>query len=312
MDNRAFRRIFPRMVIPHQLSRAVVRVAAVFLIGFAIAPRVGAQDTTATRNLQPTPDSQLVKLTLRDGSVLIGRVLVVTATTVRFSSAVGETDIPRAAIRSVEATGPKAIHDGEYWPEDPSRTRLFFAPTGRMQRQGEVYLTDAYVLFPSLQVGLTNHLSLGGGISIIPGLGLDEQLYYFTPKVGLLASDKVNIAVGAIVAGAGTLIDAGPFGIGYGVTTFGGEDGSVTAGAGFGFDRRSASQAIFMLGGSKRVTRNVALVTENYLYSQNTNNVLVSGGFRFIGEKIAVDFAAFTVGESEVPLIPYLAFIYKF
>jgi hypothetical protein len=312
MDNGDPARIFALMPITHRLLRALARVAVVVLISIAVAPRAAAQDTSATRNLQPTPDRQLVKLTLRDGSVLIGRVLLVTPTTVRFASAVGESDIPRDAIRRVEATTSKAVHDGEYWPEDPSRTRLFFAPTGRMQRQGEMYLSDAYVLFPSIQAGITNHFSLGAGFSVIPGLGLDEQLYYFTPKVGLFASDKVNVAVGAIVAGAGTLIDEGPFGIGYGVTTFGGEDGSVTAGAGFGFNGSSTSQALFMLGGSKRVTRNVALISENYLYTERHSNVLVSGGFRFMGEKIAVDFAGFTVSDSGVPIIPYLAFIYRF
>jgi len=301
------------MLLPHHDRRALASLAALFLVlVLAHAPRLGAQDTTTTRNLQPTPDSQLVKITLRDGSILIGRVVAVTPTTVRFASAMGETEIPRSAIRSVERAQPTSVHEGEYWPEDPSRTRLFFAPTGRMQRQGEIYLSDAYVLFPSLQGGVTNRFSIGAGFSLIPGLSLDEQLYYITPKVGVVASEKLNIAIGGVVAGAGTLTDEGPFGIGYGVATFGGEEGSVTAGAGFGFARSSTSQAIFMLGGSKRVTRNVALVSENYLYTAAHSDVLVSGGFRFMGEKIAVDFAGYTVGESEVPLIPYVAFIYRF
>ena len=300
------------MRIPHQLVRTLVGLGAIVLAVGIGAPHLAAQDTTATRNLQPTPDSQVVKLTLRDGSILIGRVLAVTLTTVRFASAMGETDIPRTAIRSVEAAQSKSVHQGEYWPEDPSRTRLFFAPTGRMQRTGEIYLSDAYVLFPSLQGGVTNRFSIGAGFSLIPGLSLDEQLYYITPKIGLVAGEKLNVAIGGIVAGAGTLTDEGPFGIGYGVTTFGGEDGSVTAGAGFGFAKSSTSQAIFMLGGSKRVTRSVALVSENYLYTANHSNVLVSGGLRFMGEKIAVDFAGYTVSDAEVPLIPYLAFIYRF
>ena len=311
MDNLPAGSIFDRMRLHHWFARAF-HVAAVVTAALSAAPSVAAQDTTATRNLQPTPDSQVVKLTLSDGSVLIGRVVSVTPTVVRFASAMGATDIPRSAIRSVEVMRAKAVHDGEYWPEDPSRTRLFFAPTGRMQRQGEMYFSDAYIFFPSLQAGVSNHFSLGAGLSVFPGLGLDEQLYYVTPKVGLYASDKVNVAVGAIVAGAGELVDDSPFGIGYGVTTFGGEDGSVTAGAGFGFSQSRTSQAIFMLGGSKRVTRNLALITENYLYTESSSNVLFSAGLRFIGERIAVDFAGVGLSDSEVPLVPYVAFIYKF
>jgi hypothetical protein len=149
-------------------------------------------------------------------------------------------------------------------------------------------------------------------MSIVPGLGLDEQVFYFTPKVGVVASEKLNIAVGALVAGAGELSDEGPFGIGYGVATFGGEDANATVGAGFGFARSSTSQAVLMLGGSVRTSRNIAFVSENYVYTGDGSAVLLSGGLRFMsGEKLAVDLAGFIVTDAEFP-IPYLAFIYKF
>jgi hypothetical protein len=295
------------------LSRVLVRAALLGgLLAAVPAPAVSAQDTSSTRNLQPTADSQLVAITLKDGSTLIGRVLEVTPTVVRFRSAVGESSIPRDAIVSVRASAAGSAHGGEYWPEDPSRTRLFFAPTGRMLRQGEGYFSDAYVFFPSLQGGLTDRFTIGGGMSLIPGLGIDEQVFYLTPKVGLMSGPRVNVAVGALVAGVGTISDEGPFGIGYGVATFGGEDANVTAGAGFGFARSSTSQALLMLGGSTRVSRNIAFVSENYLYTGNASSVLASGGIRFLGEKLAVDLAGFTSGAGDIPVVPYLAFIYRF
>ena len=300
------------MPTPHRAARAAIRVAVVLLLAAVASRPVAAQDTTTTSNLRPTPDSQRVKITLTDGSVLIGRVLEVTTTTLRFASAIGETTIPRSAIRRIELATSESVHGGELWPEDPSRTRLFFAPTGRMQHPGEIYFSDAYIIFPSFQGGLTNHLSIGAGMSVVPGLGLDEQVFYVTPKVGLYASPKVNVALGALVAGAGAISDEGPFGLGYGVATFGGEDASVTAGAGFGFHQSSTSQAILLLGGSTRVSRNIALVTENYIYTEHHSSVLVSAGIRFMGEQLAFDLAGFTVSEAEVPIIPYAAFIYRF
>jgi hypothetical protein len=295
------------------LSHALVRAAVLgCLLAAALAPAAAAQDTSSTRNLQPSADSQLVAITLKDGSTLIGRVLEVTPTVVRFRSAVGESSIPREAIVSVRITAAGNAHGGEYWPEDPSRTRLFFAPTGRMLRQGEGYFSDAYVFFPSFQGGLSDRVTIGGGMSLIPGLGVDEQVFYLTPKVGLLSGPRVNVAVGALVAGVGAISDEGPFGIGYGVATFGGEDANVTAGAGFGFARSSTSQAMLMLGGSTRVSRNIAFVSENYLYTGNASSALVSGGIRFLGEKLAVDLAGFTSGAGDIPVIPYLAFIYRF
>ena len=296
-----------RLVVRH-----AVRILLLALLVAALPiQRAAAQDTSSTRGLRPTPDSQQVVLVLRDGSTLVGRVLEVTATTVRFSSAVGESTIPREAIVGVRNAGSTSARRGEYWPEDPSRTRLFFAPTGRMLRKGENYFADAYIFFPSFQGGLSDQFTLGGGMSIIPGLGIDEQLFYLTPKVGVVASDKLNIAVGALVLGAGGF-DEGPVGLGYGVATFGGEDASTTVGAGFGFSRWGTSQAILMAGGSARTSRNFAFVTENYLYTGDDSAFLLSGGLRFMsGEKLAVDFAAVIVTEAEVPF-PYLSFIYKF
>lgn len=174
------------------------------------------------------------------------------------------------------------------------------------------YFSDAYIFFPSFQGGLGDRFTIGGGMSIIPAVGIDQQLYYLTPKVGILSGPRVNVAVGALVAGVGRLSDVGPVGIGYGVATFGSEDASVTTGLGFGFDRSSTSQALIMLGGSSRVSRNIAFVSENYLYTGTGAHGLASGGIRFMGEKLAVDLAGFTTGESAVPIVPYLAFIYRF
>ena len=204
---------------------ALHRALSVFAICLALAsvPCVlRAQDTSSTANLRPARDSTLVQVVLRDGSTLFGRVLEVTPTTVRFVSSFGETRIPRTAIASVHVVSASAMHDGEYWPADPSRSRLFFAPTGRMLRTGETYFADAYVFFPSIQVGVTDLLTIGGGMSIFPGVDPSEQIFYATPKVGLYASPKVNVAVGALVAGAKVLSDFSPAGIGYGVATFGG------------------------------------------------------------------------------------------
>ena len=276
------------------------------------APRIAAQDTTATANLRPTPDSQLVKLTLRDGSVLIGRVIEVSPTVLVFASALGTSTIPRTSVRKVETSASRALHEGEFWPEDPSRTRLFFAPTGRMLRRGEGYFSDAYVFFPSVQGGLTDRVNFGGGMSLFPGVGLDEQVYFVTPKVGIIARPKLNVAVGALVAGMPDFFEDSPVGLAYGVATYGGEDASVTFGSGFGFSRSSTSQALFMLGGSARLSRSIALVSENYLYSDNGSSGLVSAGIRFMGEQIAVDLAGFAASGADVPIIPYVAFIYRF
>lgn len=283
---------------------------ATFLM-FAASTNLRAQDTASTANLKTTPEGRVSQVVLRDGSTLNGRVVAVTPTSVRFVSSIGETTILRSSIVAVRLVALTSVHDGQVWPEDPSRTRLFFAPTGRMLRQSETYFADAYVFFPSVQVGVTNQFTIGGGMSIFPGVGLDEQIYYLTPKLGLYSSPNVNVAVGALVAGAQVISDQTPVGIGYGVVTLGDENTSATIGTGFGFSRGDASSTgVLMLGGSNRVSKSFALVTENYLTTERDASLLASGGVRFMSEHIAVDLALFG-GKGIEALVPYVAFIYR-
>jgi hypothetical protein len=174
---------------------------------------------------------------------------------------------------------------------------------------------------------------MGGGFSLIPGVNPSDWLYYVTPKVGVYRSEDLNVAVGAI---AGYLDESDVHGIGvaYGVVTKGGPDGSITAGAGFGYSgSKIASNPVFLLGGNQRVSRRFALLTENYFYIASTTNSsctinscsdhnvrlldgAVSYGLRFMGEKLSVDFAFFNVinpGTDKIfPGIPYIAFGMKF
>lgn len=299
------------MTVARAMLRRCMRSALVVLISCAALDRASAQDTTATAGLRPTAEGQVVILRLRDGSTLLGRVVEVTPSSVRFASSLGESTIPRGAIAAVKPVRAEDIHDGQLWPEDPSRTRLFFAPTGRTLRKGELYFADAYIFFASLQGGLTDRITVGGGASLFPGISIDKQLFYLTPKVGVYASPNVNLAVGALIAGVKGLSDESPFGIGYGVGTFGSENSSVTVGAGFGFaGSEASSQALLMLGGQHRVSRTIALVSENYYLSGSGSDVGLSGGVRFMSEHIAVDLALVTAtGASGA--VPYVSFIYK-
>ena len=95
------------------------------------------------------------------------------------------------------------------------------------------------------------------------------------------------------------------------MVTLGDENTSATIGTGFGFSRgNTSSTALVMLGGSNRVSKSIALVSENYLTTQGDANVLVSGGVRFMSEHIAVDLALFG-GKGINALVPYVAFIYR-
>jgi len=304
------------------------RLTLVSLVLFA-ASVLGAQQPQT-----PKPDSaarQLVRT--RDGSTLFGRVVSEDSTSIRLETTGGVLTLARGDVLSITTVGAGDMHDSEYWFPDPNRTRLLFGPTARMLDEAEGYYMNTYLVLQSFAGGLTDYLTIGGGFSLIPGVDPTDWLYYVTPKVGLYRSKDLNVAVGAF---AGFVHDVSPggFGVVYGVATYGGPNSSITGGAGYAYAGSSISQRpLFMVGGQQRVSKRVAFISENYLYSHRVTTVacsplgscadvsshethgIVSYGLRFLGEKMSVDFAFLNApGEADwiFPGVPYLSFGVKF
>ena len=252
------------------------------------------RDTTPqTRAERDTSTRQLVQT--RDGSTLLGRIVAEDSTTIRLETVGGVLTLARSRVLAVKFVRESELRDGEYWFRDPNRSRLFFAPTGRMLDQGEGYYMNTYLVLQNFVGAPTNNVTIGGG---------------FAPS------------------------GSHGFGLVYGVGTWGGTDGSVTGGLGWGYSGTSfASRPAVMLGGERRLSRRVAFITENYALatkserdtcgsfgcttsSRNEMLTLASYGLRFLGEKMSVDLAFWNAagdGASWIfPGIPYVSFAVKF
>jgi hypothetical protein len=207
------------------------------------------------------------------------------------------------------------MHDGEYWFPNPNATRLFFAPTGRMLGRGEGYYSNTYLFFNGVSRGVTDNFSIGGSATVFPSS--TRQLGYLTPKLGVYTSENVNMGVGALLGynGFGSSDAERQFGILYSVATVGSPDLSGTAGIGWGYQgSKLANHPAVMIGGVARVSRRMALVTENYYVSVASDNHTILGyGFRFFGEKLSVDLAFLNSASDAVfPGIPFISFAVKF
>ncbi|MFL5470048.1 MAG: hypothetical protein ACJ8AE_09655 [Gemmatimonadaceae bacterium] len=290
--------------------RATLTVVCVSLT--LIAARVSGQATADVRSQLKVADSaHLQVLTLRDGSTLIGRIVAVAQDTLTVESSVGQLSVPIASVRRVQEVASDRMKNGEYWFPNPNATRLFFAPSGRMLEKGDGYVSDYEVFFPGVAVGVTDNISIGGGMSLFPA-GLDEQLFYLTPKIGGALQENVNVAVGALIIGG--ISDESTVGIVYGVGTFGSPDASLTAGLGYGFSGTTMSRTpVAMLGGELRVSRRIGLVTENYIIPDTDANPIFSYGVRLMGEKMTVDLALFNAGGSGSAIgLPFVDFVFRF
>jgi len=298
-------------------SHRLLLAIALALWGAAGAGRAEAQENRRVRERLAAADTtQTLAVRTRDGSTFIGRLVDRDSAVVRLATQVGAVAVPTSTIVRVDLVGATDVRNGVYWYPNPNTTRLLFAPTGRMLSAGDGYVSDYELFFPGVAYGLTDRVTIGGGVSLFPGLGLDEQVYYVTPKVGLVSGERVNVAAGALVAtvpGIGDGDEPSAFGILYGIGTYGGTNGSVTGGLGFGFaDGQATDRPAVMVGGERRLSRRLALVTENYAVP-GLEGALLSGGARFFGEQLAVDLAMVVpVGGGEVFAFPWVGFVFNF
>lgn len=290
---------------------------AISLILFTVANTAyssGPEDIMQQLKIPDEGNTQII--TLKDGSSLVGQITHVGESEIKFSTELGEMTIAIDKITGFKEVPVSSFREGRYWFPDPNRTRLYFAPTARMLSAGEGYFSDYYLFFPGVAVGITDNITIGGGVSLFPFLEFGEQLFYFTPKVGLSAGKQVSLAAGALILRIpdDDWDDPSFVGILYGVGTVGSEDNSLSIGIGYGFaGDELADKPAVMIGGSSRVARRMALVTENWIIP-GVDEPLISYGVRFFGEGISVDLAFVnTLGEHAMfPGIPYMTFVWNF
>jgi hypothetical protein len=302
---------------PARSPATFVAALTVALVAAVVPARPAFAQDPVARDTAATDSTRMYVLRTRDGSLFVGRLVRASVDSVYFVSAGGPITVPRSVVVELRQLGRGAMRAGVYWPPNPGDTRLFFAPTGRMLERGEGYFSDTYIFFVNFVGGITSRVTFGGGFSIFPSDDFSQNVFYLTPKVGLVQSSNFNLAAGALIGFAG--FDGfdgdgeiGSFGIVYGVGTAGSPDASFSVGLGTGYGGGGFGDSpILMIGGEKRVSRRVSLLTENYI--AGADDVLVSYGLRFFGDRLSVDFAFLNLPSDPIfPGIPYVAFAVKF
>lgn len=259
-----------------------------------------------------TTQAQIYRVELTDASILIGSIQAEDDTTIQFKTLAGlEVSIPKGLIAKRKEISSKIV-EGKVWRADPNQTRLFFAPTGRALKGGQGYFSVYELFFPFIAVGVTDYITLAGGLSLFPGA--DQQLLYLAPKITPLQLDKFDLSAGLLyIFVPNNEEDAGIF---YGVGTYGNETASLTLGIGFGFSGGDVEdKPVFAVGAELRSSNSVAFITENWFIPENDEFQIVSFGLRFFGENLAADFGLIHPLGADTrgfPFLPWLGFAYNF
>lgn len=278
----------------------------------------------------------IIMITLKDGNKINGKLIEKRETEIEIETeALGRITIPLDKIDEMKGIKSSTMKDGKYWFPNPHPTRYLFSPSAYNLKKGEGYYQNTYVLLHSFNVGITDNISIGGGLEAITTLlslsGEGGPIFFITPKIGYEVKEKVNVGGGILYA---NLLGTGS-GIAYGIGTYGTKEHNITAGLGWGFvDGEFSSRPIMTISAMTRIGKSVSLVTENwfipfkgtdYEYDSNFSVIsqndyyyyyaALSGGLRIMSEKFSVDLAGIILYSEDFYLpipIPYIDLVYKF
>jgi hypothetical protein len=149
----------------------------------------------------------------------------------------------------------------------PNNTRLTLVPTARSLKPGAGYVENMSIFLWSMGYGISDRHAVLGGMSMLPFLKLDDQLFYFGTKSSIHRSESAQIAAGLISVNQKALDE--PLSALFGVVTFGGTDAALSILVAYGFEgTEMADQPVVILGGERRMGRRTFFVGELAFYDE--------------------------------------------
>lgn len=288
----------------------------IFIFGFC---DLKGQDSTQIEH----DSTMLYKVYLQDGSKFVGKILYEDSQYIILrTESIQKIEIKKEQIKKIVKVDESNLEEADDWFENPNSTRYLFGPSGYNLKKGEGYYQNTLLFLNSFNVGVTDFLSLGGGIEFISTFstlanGDFDPIFFITPKVGFEITHDFNAGLGILyVSLPFSTSDEFGFGIAYGVATYGSPDHNITGGLGWGYiEDEFSEKPIIMVAGMTRISRKTALVTENWFVPSNDYYAFFSYGIRFFGEQLAVDLAfvnSADIAEWLIIGIPYVNFTVKF
>ncbi len=212
-------------------------------------------------------------LTKNDGTRYVGTISSSDAREVVIrTKTLGEIVIPKHEIRSIVPY--RAETDSVRG--DLFATRYFLTTNALPMERGDSYVQWT-LIGPDMQFAAGDNLSVG----VITTWWLSPMAVSLKYSGSSGAGSGARFAVGAL---AGSTLWQGEFyfALPYGAVTLGGTSGNLNLAAGYGvssIDGRSRSQALFSVGGMKKISRSGSLVFDSVLvpYEGRLNALIVPG-----------------------------------
>ncbi len=241
------------------------------------------------------PAKQLI-VKLKDGTTMMGELIFEDAESISLStSSLGEVTINRSDIRNISEIKPEQMKKGGLWFANPNYSRYLFTQTGRNLRKGEAYYQNVLFTTSLAHYGVTDWFSIGGGFEAISTFS-GKPVFFILPKFGFNITEKISVGAGYTYANAAAAFDEEDgfkgIGFGYGVFTYGTDDNHASFGLGWGQAAGEfTNKPLYILSGMTRVSRKIALVTENWIIPTDPYYWVFTYGIKILGERSSFDIA---------------------
>jgi hypothetical protein len=268
--------------------------------------------------------SKTYQITLKDGSVVTGKLISQSETEVVIQSGtLGEMKVQKEKIKSMAPVSDINEKASGVWFENPNASRYLLGSSAIPMEKKTGYYQNTWIFISSFGYAFTKNISLTAGFEIfsIMAGGDGPYAFYLNPK----ASFKVakNIYLGGTILYANTIRTVEEFGglaTVNGSFTYGNKNNNITATLGWGSsDGEFSSKPLVTISGMTRVSKRIGLVSENWILPNAGEDGgyygIYSYGIRFLGEKISVDLAFLNNKDiaSEIIIgIPWLDFVINF
>ena len=272
----------------------------------------------------PVDSTKIYKIELNDGSTFFGNILQEDSINIIMrTSLMPKIEIPITKIKRIDELDESNLKNGVYWFRNPHATRYLYGPSAFNLKKGEGYYQNSYLILNSFNIGITDNISIGGGLELFSTFGSlsdgsFDPIFFITPKVGFEITEKFHAGVGVLYANIPSFDSGGRsgFGIAYGIGTYGTLDHNITGGLGWGFvEGQFSERPIITVSGMTRIAKKTALVTENWFIPADNYYTIFSYGIRFFSENMAVDLAFINnadIASVFIIGIPYVSFVVKF
>lgn len=227
-----------------------------------------------------------------------------------------------------QATGPDKVYKqgvsrikeisvtAEGYFANPHYSRYVFGPSALPHPKGEWYWNNLLFEYNTLQYGITENFSAGmGGLLLTTLSGNLALMPNF--KYSFRLADKHQAAIGSLgfLFNFRGLDGYSAAALPFGIYTYGGPEGNITAGLGWWFDDENSwsQRPTYYLAGARRVSRNWVFQSEGFLLPNTADVKLLLVSMRNIRPTSCWDLGALLTRVEGVTVpLPVIGYTQKF